>query len=341
MSDASESAETMRASVIREFGDPDVFERAEVPRPEAEPNRVVVRVEATSVNPVDYKVRSGAAEALAPDFPAVLHGDAAGVVEAVGPGVTAFEPGDEVYGCVGGVGDLQGTLAEYTLADPDLLARKPPSLSMREAAALPLVTITAWDGLVDRAEIEPGQSVLVHGGTGGVGHVAVQLAKRRGAVVTATASTEEKRETALELGADYAVDYRESVEEYVGEYTDGRGFDVVFDSVGTGGDNLPDSFAAAARKGHVITTVARGSPDLNPLHDKALSFDVVFMLVPLLHGEGRARHGEILSRAASLVESGDLRPLLDETRFGFDEPAAAHRRAESGDHAGKVTLARE
>ena len=339
---SGEPAETMRASVIEEFGDPDVFRRAEVPRPEVEPNRVLVRVEATSVNPVDYKIRGGAAEGLAPEFPAVLHGDAAGVVAAVGPGVTDFEPGDEVYACVGGVSGTPGALAEFALADPDLLARKPPSLSMREAAALPLVTITAWDGLVDRAEIAPGDSVLVHGGTGGVGHVAVQLAERRGAVVTATASTEEKRETARELGADHAVDYRErSVEEYVDEYTDGRGFDVVFDSVGTGSGNLSDSFAAAARKGHVITTVARGASDLNPLHDKALSFDVVFMLLPLLYGEGRARHGEILTRAATLVESGDLRPLLDETRFGLDEAAETHRRAESGDHAGKVTLARE
>ena len=338
---SGDSAETMRASVIEAFGDPDVFERAEVARPEVEPGHALVRVEATSVNPVDYKVRSGAAESLAPDFPAILHGDVAGVVEAVGPGVTDFEPGDEVYACVGGVGDLQGTLAEYTLADADFLARKPPSLSMREAAALPLVTITAWDGLVERADVTPGDSVLVHGGTGGVGHVAVQLATRRGAVVTATASTEEKRETARELGAHNVVDYGRPVEEYVDEHTDGRGFDVVFDSVGTGSDNLPDSFAAAVRRGHVVTTVARGSPDLNPLHDKALSFDVVFMLLPLLYGEGRARHGEILARAATLVENGDLRPLLDETRFGLDEPADAHRRAESGDHTGKVTLARD
>ena len=330
----------MRASVIEEFGDPDVFERAEVARPEVGPDRTLVRVEATSVNPVDYKIRSGAAESLAPAFPAVLHGDVAGVVEEVGPGVTDFESGDEVYACAGGVRGTSGSLAEYTLADADLLARKPPSLSMREAAALPLVTITAWDGLVERASIEPGDSVLVHGGTGGVGHVAVQLAERRDAVVTATASTAEKRETAHELGADHTVDYCErSVEEYVDEHTDGRGFDVVFDSVGTGSDNLPDSFEAAARKGHVITTVARGSPDLNPLHDKALSFDVVFMLLPLLYGEERARHGEMLSRAATLVENGDLRPLLDETRFDVDEPADAHRRAESGNHVGKVTLA--
>lgn len=335
-------SETMTAHVVREFGDPDAFERAELPRPTVEPNAVLVGVEATSVNPVDYKIRSGAAAGIAPDFPAVLHGDVAGTVVAVGSGVTDFEPGDEVYGCVGGVRGSAGALAEYALADAALLAHKPDSLSMREAAALPLVSITAWDGLVARAEVEPGDAVLVHGGTGGVGHVAVQLAARRGGVVHATCSTAEKRTVARELGADHAIDYRErSVEEYVEAYTDGEGFDVVFDTVGAGADNLGRSFAAAALRGRVVTTVARGTPELDPLHEKALSFDAVFMLVPLLHGVGRARHGEILSRLATLVDAGAVRPLLDETRFGLDEPAAAHRRAESGDHVGKVTLARD
>ncbi|MFB6096927.1 MAG: zinc-binding dehydrogenase [Haloferacaceae archaeon] len=335
---------TMTAQVIRAFGDPGAFETSEIERPEVRPNHALVRVEATSVNPVDSKLRSGAIPDATPEFPAVLHGDVAGVVKAVGAGVESVEPGDEVYACGGGVAGTGGALAEYMLVDAAALARKPDSLSMREAAALPLVTITAWDGLVDRASVTPGDAVLVHGGTGGVGHVAVQVAANLGGVVHATASTPEKRETARDLGADYAIDYTsESVDDYVEAYTDGRGFDVVFDTVGTRGDNLERSLAAAAREGQVLTTVARGSFESTPMHGKGLSLDAVFMLLPLLHGDraGLAHHGEILARTATLVDEGKLTPLLDETRFGFDDVAAAHRRAESGDHVGKVTVARD
>ncbi|MFC7165105.1 zinc-dependent alcohol dehydrogenase family protein [Halospeciosus flavus] len=338
--------DTMEAQVIEGFGDPDVFETAELERPTAEPNHVVVRVEATSVNPVDHKIRSGELPDVAPDFPAVLHGDVAGTVVSVGEGVEEFAVGDEVYGCPGGVAGTGGALAEYVLADAASLAHKPDSLSMREAAALPLVTITAWDGLVTRADVQPGDSVLVYGGTGGVGHVAVQLADHRGGVVHATGSTAEKRDLARDLGANHAIDYRtKSVEEYVDEYTDGEGFDVVYDTVGTGGDNLETAFEAAGLKGHVLSTVAHGEVDVDPVHVKALSFDVVFMLVPLLHDDraGRAYHGDLLERVATLVDAGELEPLLDDEEFTFDAEgvAAAHRRLASGEHVGKVTISRE
>jgi len=332
--------ETMRAHVVESFGDPDSFVERELDRPDPGPNEALVAVEATSVNPVDYKVRR-AGKPLAPDPPAVLHGDLAGTVVATGPGVESVDVGDEVYGCVGGVNGTTGTLAEYAVADAASLARKPPSLSMREAAALPLVTITAWEGLHDRVGVSAGDSVLVHGGAGGVGHVAVQLAARAGATVTATASTKRKREQSRTLGATNAVDYRQPVDEYVSEHAPG-GFDVVFDSVGSAADNLETSFAAAGLNGDVVTTMSRGEHDLTDVHTKGLSLHTVYMLIPLLHDrqEGKARHGEILRRAAAMVESGKLEPLLDDERFGFDEPAAAHRRAESGDCIGKVTLAR-
>lgn len=334
---------TMEAWVIRAFGDADVFERALVDRPTVEPNHVLVRVEATSVNPIDTKVRSGAVGDVAPEFPAVLHGDIAGTVETAGEGVDGFSEDDEVYACYGGVRGLGGALGEYVLVDSVALAHKPDSLSMREAAALPLVAITAWDGLLDRAAITPGDSVLVHGATGGVGHVAVQLAAQQGAVVHATASTKPKRETARALGADYAFDYDQPVEDYVREYTDGDGFDVVFDSVGAARDNLGASVEAAGSEGHVVTTVTRGDIEGGPMHAKGLTFDAVFMLIPLLDGNRRslAHHGEILDRVATLVDERKLGPLLDTEQFGFGEAAAAHRRLESGEHVGKVTLARE
>ncbi|GGL48086.1 zinc-binding dehydrogenase [Halocalculus aciditolerans] len=335
-----ELPETMDAQVIREHGGPDAFEPAELDVPDVEPNHVLVEVAATSVNPVDTKIRSGAAADLGPDLPAVLHGDVAGTVVAVGAGVDDFAVGDEVYGCPGGVAGTGGALAEYALADAASLAHKPDSLTMREAAALPLVTITAWDGLVTRADVAPGDDVLVHGGSGGVGHVAVQLAAREGGIVHATASDEPKRDLARNLGAQYAFDYHRDVADYVEEYTDGRGFDVVFDPVGAGAGTLEGSFDAASLKGHVVTTVARGDVALDATHTKGLSVDVVFMLIPLLHDDhdGRRYHRDILRRAASLVDDGDLRPLLDTETYGLDEISEAHRRLEAGEHVGKIVV---
>lgn len=336
----SDLPETMDAQVVREFGDPDVFEHAELDVPEIGANEVLVEVAATSVNPVDAKIRSGTAADLGPDFPAVLHGDLAGAVVSVGDGVERFDVGDEVYGCPGGVAGTTGTLAEYAAADAATLAHKPASLTMREAAALPLVTITAWDGLVTRADVSPGESVLVHGGTGGVGHIGVQLASLEGGVVHATASTEVKRDLARDLGADHAFDYHRAVADYVDEYTDGDGFDVVFDTVGTGSDNLGTSFEAATVKGRVVATVAHGPVDVGPVHSKGLRFDTVLMLLPLLHGDhaGRLRHGEILERVATLVDEGELTVHLDDTDYALDEVSKAHRRLESGEHVGKIAV---
>lgn len=328
----------MRAFVIDQFGGPDVFHDAELPRPEPAAGEVLIRVAATSVNPVDYKVRSGAGAALAPPFPAILHGDVAGTVAAVGEGASGFAEGDEVYGCVGGVGKVQGVLADFAVADARLVAQRPRTITMAEAAALPLVAITAWEGF-DKAKIGEGQRVLVHGGTGGVGHVALQLAKACGAEVTATCSSDEKADLALELGADHVVNYRDvPVEEYVGQLTGGRGFDVVFDTVG--GENLQRSLAAARWNGSVVNIQARGQHDLGLAHLRALSIHVVFMLIPILHDVGRERHGRILAEVAKLVDAGRLRPLVDPHEFTFEQIGEAHAHAESGRAVGKVVARR-
>ncbi|MEM0961109.1 MAG: zinc-dependent alcohol dehydrogenase family protein [Bacteroidota bacterium] len=335
----------MTALVLDDFGDPDAFRLTALDVPTLGEGRVLVHVGATSVNPVDYKIRSGAAAALAPDAPCVLHMDVAGTVAAVGEGVTTFAVGDEVFGCAGGIagaeGPLQGALADYMVCDPALLAPKPAGLSFREAAALPLVWLTAWEGLAwSKVEVSKGTRVLVYGGTGGVGHVAVQLAKALGAEVTTTASSSEKGEIARRLGADHVSDYRsESPADLVGRVTGGAGFDVVFDTIGE--QHLPTAFEAAQMNGHVVTTTSSDTLDLTPMHHKGLSLHVVFMLLPLLSGEGRQRHGDALRTAADLVREGKLRPLLDDRRFGLFEAEAAHTRAESGDLVGKVTLARD
>jgi NADPH:quinone reductase len=330
----------VKAQVIKTFGGPNVFEIAEIPKPKAIQGHVVIEVKATSVNPIDLKIRSGAVPAVAPAFPAVIQGDVAGVVVEVGEGVTEFKLGDEVFGCAGGFKGTGGALAEYMLADVQLLAAKPKNVTMAQAAALPLVAITAWESLYNRANVRTGQTVLVHAATGGVGHVAIQLAKLAGAKVFTTASSEEKLSIGKGLGADVAINYRkQSVEEYVKEYTDGKGFDIVFDTVG--GENLDRSFQAAATYGTVLAIAARSTHDLSPLHAKALSLHITFMLLKVINKEKRQEHGKILREVTNLVEQGKLHPLLDEKTFSFDQVSEAHTYLESNKAIGKVVLTNE
>jgi NADPH:quinone reductase-like Zn-dependent oxidoreductase len=259
----------------------------------------------------------------------------AGIVEEVGPDVTAFSRGDQVYGMVGGVGGLQGTLAEFIGVDTDLLAHKPKNLSMRQAAALPLVSITAWEALVDRAPVCAKQKVLVHAGAGGVGHIAVQLPRAYGAKVFATVSPDNKN-IAEFLGA-IPIDYRSSsVEEYVEELTGGLGFDIVFDTVG--GATLDSSFLAVKRyTGHVVSCLGWGTHSLAPLSMRGTTHSGVFTLLPLITGKGRAHHGEILAHITSLVEAGKLKPFLNDRVISISDIDTAHALVESG-AVGKVVV---
>jgi len=304
------------------------FRQTELPRPEIGPSQVLVSIAASGVNPLDTKIRAGKAAHAKQPLPAVLGLDMAGTVEEVGASVTSFKPGDEVFGMVGGVGGHQGTLAEFVVADADLLAPKPKKLSMRDAAALPLSVITAWEGLVDRAKVHSGQKVLIHAGAGGVGHIAVQIARAFGANVFATVSPGKK--TIVEEFGAVPIDYRAlSVEEYVAHYTNGEGFDIVYDTVG--GTTLDASFAAVKRyTGHAVSCLGWGSHLLAPLSFRGATYSGVFTLLPLLTGRGRAHHGEILTQAATLAEQGKLRPLLNQQRFSTADIAAAHALVESG-----------
>jgi NADPH:quinone reductase len=327
----------MKAIIIDRFGDANIFQETDLPMPEVLANHVLIRVTATSVNPVDYKIRQGLVADIASSFPAVLHGDVAGTIATVGAGVDRFKVGDEVYACAGGVKGTSGALAEYMLADVRSIAHKPKSLTMAAAAALPLVSITAWEGLIDRAKVRPGQKVLVYGATGGVGHIGVQLAKWAGATVYALVSSDRKAAIARHLGADITINYCDrSVEEFVAEHTNARGFDVVFDTVGN--DNLQNAFKAAKLNGTVVSIVSLSQQDLSLLHAKGLTLHLVFALIPMLFNVDRDRHGEILSKLAQLVDEGKIRPLLDAQTFSMAEIAAAHRYAESGRAIGKVVL---
>jgi NADPH2:quinone reductase len=323
----------MEAYIVEEPGVS--FRKTDLPRPALSPNHVLVRIKASGVNPLDTKIRAGKAAHAKQPLPAVLGLDMAGIIEEVGPDVTDFKRGDEVFGMVGGVGGLQGTLAEFIAADVDLLAHKPSNLSMRQAAALPLVAITGWEGLVDRAKVCADQTVLVHGGAGGVGHVAIQLAGAYGARVFATVSAE-KKQIVEGFGAT-PIDYRaRSVNEYVAEMTSGKGFDIVFDTVG--GATLDASFIGVKRyTGHVVSCLGWGSHSLAPLSFRGATYSGVFTLLPLITGEGRAHHGEILAHIAALVETGNLRPLLTDHVISVADIDSAHALVESG-AVGKVVV---
>ena len=326
----------MKATTITAYGENAKFEQADLPKPEATPGHVVVRVAASSVNTVDTMIRAmGTDLPLSPALPAVLGMDFAGVVDAVGEGVTGFAVGDEVYGCAGGLADLQGALAEFMLADAKLIAHKPKTISMREAAAIPLVGITAYEGL-QRAGITAGQKVLVQGGAGGVGHLAVQLAKHFGADVYGTGTGDKQIDVIKGYGAtpiDFAV---EKIADYVAKYTDGAGFDVIFDTVG--GANMTNSFEAAALNGNIASTVGLLEIDLSPAHFKGLSLHIIFMLLPMLHNHKREEHGAILTELAKIVDAGAMKPLLDEQSFDLSTVGAAYDRLTSGQAIGKVVI---
>lgn len=325
---------TMQAAVAVEQQQP--LQLQTLPLPEPGVHQVRVRVVASAVNPLDIKISEGKGGHARQPLPAVLGMDLAGVVDQIGNGVNAFAVGDEVYGMAGGIGGNQGALAQYVVVDVDLLARKPSNLSMREAAALPLIFITAWEGLVDRANVRGAQKVLIHGGAGGVGHIAVQIAKARGAEVFATGSAH-SRATIESLGAT-AIDYRSSTpEDYVTQHTDGEGFDIVYDTVG--GSTLDASFAVARiYTGHVLSCLGWGEHKLAPLSFRAATYSGVFTLLPLLTGKGRKHHGQIMAEATRMAEAGQLRVLLDDQRFSLAQVNQAYERVSAAGNRGKVVI---
>lgn len=312
----------MKAMILHAAGQP--LTLGELPKPVAGAGQVLVRVHASGVNPLDLKIAAGSAAHARMPLPAVLGIDMAGVVEAVGAGVSGFQPGDRVFGMTGGVGGVQGSLAEYAAVDAALLAHAPSGISLREAAVLPLVFITAWEGLVDRAQVQAGQSVLVQGGAGGVGRAVVQLALARGAVVSATGRPAQ-REEIERLGARFV------------EQADSGDFDIVYDTLG--GAMLDASFKAVREYGgHVVSCLGWGTHALAPLSFRAASYSGVFTLRPLLSGQGRAAHGAILQAAAQLVDAGQLAVRLDPQRFSLAEANAAHAHLAAGRAAGKVVI---
>lgn len=326
----------MRAIAITEFGGPEVLKEIDMPMPTAGKGQVVIAVKASAVNPVDYKVRDGRGAFLCPEFPAILHADCAGVISEVGAGVSGFSVGDEVYAFSSGLMGKPGALAEFMMADARMIALKPKSLSFEEAAALPLVTATAWYSLIDCFNIGPEHTILVQGGTGGVGHVAVQIAKSRGAKVYATCGSDEKCEIAKSLGADDAFNYKTmEVKDYVKQATSGKGFDVVYNTPGA--DSIDQSVLAAAYRGTILDIL--GDFPVQPGFSlKWLNFSSVFAGRSITHDIDQEHVGEILRETTKLVDAGKLRPLVHAQTFGFSQAGEAHRVAEHDSPTGKVVL---
>jgi len=323
----------MRAVVVESAGAPSKV--VEIGKPIPARGEVLVRIAASGVNPLDTKIRAGAAAHARHPFPVTLGIDLAGTVEHVGEHVTEFSPGDEVYGMTGGVGGIQGTLADYAAVDARLLARKPRHLSMRESAAIPLAFITAWEGLVDRARIRAEHTVLVQGGAGGVGHMAIQIARSFGSRVYATASAR-KRQVVEQFGATF-IDYTSTtLKEDVARHTNGVGFDLVFDC--RGGAVLDASFEAVTRFGHVVSALGWGTHSLAPLSFKAASYSGIFTLYPLLSGEGREHHGRILREATRLADSGRLTAWVDPHEFTLETVDEAHEWVSQGFASGKLVV---
>lgn len=313
----------MKAVIIREFGGPEQFETAEMPRPVPGHSQVLVRLKASSVNPVDYKIRTYPSNWAGVPVPAILGYDAAGVVEAVGAQVSHLKPGDEVFYCAR-IHGRQGTYAEYHVEDAEIVVKKPANLTFEEAASLPLAAMTAYDHIVTFFQTKPGDTVLVHAGAGGVGVFAVQLAKAAGARVIAT-GRQENEALIRSYGADEVIDYRTvKFEDEVNRLTEGRGVDAAFDTVG--GDTVVRSIGCV-RPYSKLSSVVSVEGNIAGMQMRNLTFYFGFM----------ERTPAKIQALKVLAERGTVRPLIDSV-YPLEKVADAHRKIEAGGMKGKIVL---
>ncbi|MDQ6953064.1 MAG: zinc-dependent alcohol dehydrogenase family protein [Mariprofundaceae bacterium] len=335
----------MKAMIVATTGTSDVLKQFDVEKPHiTEPNQVLVQVFAASVNPIDTKLRAKGLY-FPEQYPAILGCDAAGVVEAVGEGVTQFQVGDPVYYCYGGLGQRlneksAGNYAEYALVPEHFLASKPESLGYLQAAAAPLVFITAWEALFDRARVRAGQKVFIQGGTGGVGHVAIQLATIAGCEVATTASNEDKSKFARDLGADYVIDYaHEDIEQALLSWTGGHGVDVIFDTVDS--SNINTLIPAMNHYAQYVSLLQLPDDvDYKALRLKNISLSQTLMLTPMVFDlkEDAQRQAAILEQCGQFMDEGKLNIHVSKI-LALEDVAQAHDLIEEGHTQGKIVLA--
>ncbi len=320
-------------------GEPEVLQLQQVPDPVIQrPTELLVRLRAAGVNPIDTKLRQRGTF-FPEQMPAILGCDGAGEVVAIGAEVKRFQVGDEVYFCNGGLGGHPGTYAEWAIVDERFAAAKPKQLSFAEAAAAPLVCITAWEALYDRGRLQAGQRVLIQAGAGGVGHVAIQLAHLQGAQVCTTVGSAEKASFVRQLGADYPILYKQTDPvQAVLDWSKGQGVDLAFDTVG--GALLSQCFAATQLYGDVVTILEpAASTDWKTARNRNLRISLELMLTPMLKGMAEEQQAQtrILEQCARLCDKGELKIHVGQT-FPLEEAAAAHRLLEQGSMTGKIVL---
>ncbi len=328
----------MKAILMTATGNPDVLQYKDIPEPRIEsPSHIKVKLAGAGVNPIDTKIRRNGVFYDKP-LPAVLGCDGAGTVVEIGDAVTRFNVGDKVWYCHGGLGREQGNYAEYNVLDERWASLMPATLSFTEAAVLPLVLITAWNGLYDKGNLQKGQTALIHAGAGGVGHVAIQLAKIKGAKVITTVNNDAKADFVKELGADEIILYsREDVVNSVLDLTDGKGADLVFDTVGP--SVFKESIRATAHFGRIITLLGLDNIDLTEARMRNLLIGFELMLTPMLRDldDARHKHVQLLQQCADWIDKGLLKPHVSQV-FPLYEATQAHRNIEEGHTTGKIVL---
>ena len=329
----------MKSIIMTAIGNPKVLKFHDIDEPKiSTPTQIKVRLKAAGINPVDAKIRRNG---LLYDnaLPAVLGCDGAGEVVETGSAAYQFKPGDKVWFCNGGLGREQGNYAEYTVLDQRWVSLMPQTCSFTEAAALPLVLITAWGGLFDRGGLQSGQTVLIHAGAGGVGHVAIQLAKLTGARVITTVSSEQKADFVKTMGADEVIFYRQNnFADAVNELTAGKGADLILDTVGA--TVFKESIAATAYFGRLVTLLDPGELSLADARVRNLLIGFELMLTPMHRElpEARDKHLEILKQCAHWVDKGLLKAHISKI-LPLAETAKAHQLIETGHSTGKIVLA--
>jgi NADPH:quinone reductase-like Zn-dependent oxidoreductase len=305
----------MKAVVIHEYGGPEVLKYENISRPEPKEDQLLVRVIAAGVNPVDGMIRSGMFANEKRAFPIILGGDIAGVVEKAGSKITKFKPGDPVFAYVSL--DNSGGYAQYALVTEREAAPKPKSLTYVEAAAVPIVAMTAWQALIDTAKLESGQTVLIHGGSGGVGSFAIQIAKARGANVIATASTA-NQDLLKQLGADVTIDYTKQKFEDIA-----KDVDVVLDSIGK--DTLARSYGVVKRGGIIVSLVARPNESELEKHGiRGAALDV-------------EPNSEELAEIGKLIDDKKIKVIVSQI-FPLAEARKAQEQVATGHTRGKIVL---
>jgi len=328
----------MKAILMTAVGDANVLSYQEVPEPTlSTTSQVKVKLQAAGVNPVDTKVRRHGVFYPEP-LPAILGCDGSGVIVEIGSEVTQFKVGDEVWFCHGGLGREQGNYAEYTVLDVRWLSLRPQTISAIEAAAAPLVLITAWGALFDKGNLQAGQTVLIHAGAGGVGHVAIQLAKLKGAKVITTVSSEGKADFVKQLGADEVVFYQPNgFTDAVNALTQNQGVDLVFDTVGP--DVFKESIGITAHFGRLITLLDPGAVNLNEARLRNLLIGFELMLTPMLRDLNSARdnHVKILNQCAQWIDQGQIKLTISH-QLPLKEAVIAHELIETGHISGKIVL---